>query len=179
MRISTINRPLCPRCGGPEEPVTSLGKSTLAKGQTRCPECSDFRIVLHMDPPTVTHHAKKRVTYRRRDKVVHGLADSAELSNVRRSYAIMLASKGVVEHKPPKPLLGPIYLSMAFVFRGAASAWYTEKPDDDNLCKTLQDVLVSMGWLAADKLVCRKWIDKMTDPKPHILIDSHVIKEYP
>lgn len=178
MRISTVKpgRVICPKCGGIEYPVKSLGESTYAKGQTRCREaCASFVVKLDMDPPTTTHHAKKRVSYVKGGKLRQGMADSERLEQVIRTYTYMLRAQNY--KKPPKPLLGLLQVHMIFSFRGKEGGHYPLKPDDDNLCKTLQDVLVKEGWITADQMVCRKLIEKRTSRVPFVQVAAYVLKD--
>lgn len=111
--------------------------------------------VLDCEPPTATHHRKKIV---RRKSGAMGMADSDELSAARDRITVALMASG---KRPRRPLAGPILAGFGFYFGGAeAHGYHTDKPDDDNLQKTLMDCLADAGWIKDDKTVCVKFVHK-------------------
>jgi len=76
-------------------------------------------------------------------------------------------------HKPDAPLEGPLFLRIHVTYPfpdGDSRAkhydrlWFTGKPDMDNVCKGLQDVLEALGFFSDDKQIVwgdpRKMIGK-------------------
>lgn len=105
-------------------------------------------------PPTVSHHHKRIVRIGGFAK----LADKPELVEAKRLLDALLQP-----YRPDRPLSGPVALSLVFTWPWRASepkkrralghAPHTSRPDLDNLCKTLIDRLVKLGFLEDDGLV--------------------------
>jgi Holliday junction resolvase RusA-like endonuclease len=130
-----------------------------------------FRVVLWMEPPTVTHQAKKiRVVRGRRV-----LADDPRLKQARENYVVGLRVNR--KYKPKKPLKGPLRLRLLFGFAGERQEWHVEKPDLDNLAKTLQDVLAAEGWIAPDQKVSSIALDKISAWEPFIAIAADTLTQ--
>ncbi len=144
---------------------------------TVCSDCGSFSVTLDIEPPTVTHHAKKLAVRRYKNGLYAPMMyDSKELQRVRDNYAILLAASG---KRPRKPLEGPISLHIRFVFQGNSRAWHVQKPDRDNLNKTLQDALVDAGFIAADQTICAGNILKVALPMPRIEIRGSMLFDLP
>ncbi len=117
---------------------------------------------LRLDPPEVSHHAKRIVKIGK----FHRLADLPTLVAAKQQIDVAL-----LPHKVPTPLRGPVRLSLEFTFpwrtkdtrkiRARGRIPRDTRPDCSNLAKTTEDRLVAMGFLEDDgqvvELVVRKW----------------------
>lgn len=117
---------------------------------------------LRLDPPEVSHHAKRIV----RIGKFHRLADLPALTAAKKAIDVAL-----LPHRLPAPMRGPVRLSLDFTFpwrakdsrkvRARGRIPRTTRPDCSNLAKTTEDRLVAMGFLKDDgqvvELIVRKW----------------------
>lgn len=117
---------------------------------------------LRLDPPEVSHHAKRIVKIGQ----YYRLADLPTLTAAKKAIDAALRP-----HRVPAPLLGPVRLSLDFTFpwrtkdgrkvRARGRIPRETRPDCSNLAKTTEDRLVAMGFLGDDgqvvELVVRKW----------------------
>lgn len=134
---------------------------------------NEFDVTLDMEPPTVTHHAKKIKRFGTR----LGLGDSDRLKAAKQLYHYMLVRS---MKRPPEPLDGPVRLDITFCFGGAAATeWYTVKPDRDNAEKTLVDALVAAGFIRLDQRVCCGDVVKIRGPRPYVRAVGRVLTEPP
>lgn len=114
-------------------------------------------------PPKTSHHAKKIVRVGKFQK----LADTDKLKGAREIWQTALAP-----FAPATPISGALALDLEFTWpwrssdskrtRLARRIPCTVKPDCDNVAKTVTDVMVLVGILAADQklaqLTVQKWI---------------------
>ena len=114
-----------------------------------------FTVALMMEPPTKTHHRKLLGRNFRNGKA--NMRDDPALKSAIADLTLHLLR---ARNKPRKPLKGPIAIGYEFYFCGNANKFHTEKPDHDNLVKTLQDALVKADYILDDKTICRAVITK-------------------
>lgn len=132
------------------------------------PVCQSFAVELPMDPPSVTHQAKKLGMHRNKaGRSYPTMYDSDDLKHAREAYYVLLLASG---RRPRAPLAAPIYLDITYVFKGDCVAWYVQKPDLDNLNKTLIDALVEARFIGDDKGVVGGPTWKLAGPRPFIRI---------
>ncbi len=129
-----------------------------------------FDIVLPIDPPTVTHHAKELgMRYGKGKRLIPTMRDRPELEAAKGLIGAGLAQCRVRAGRRPRyPIAEPIILDVTFCFRAPQPAWWSRKPDRDNLCKTFTDVLVRNGWVEDDKLIVGGIVEKGCGPQPFI-----------
>lgn len=133
-------------------------------------------------PPKTNHHAKKIVTIKTRGgRVFSRLADTKELIQATGSLIEMF-----MPHVPPAPIPGPIHLELELTWPWRASDSKrdralgripcTVKPDLDNSCKGITDVLAMLRFIEHDAeishLCATKWIGNR--PGIRITISSYV-----
>jgi Holliday junction resolvase RusA-like endonuclease len=122
-------------------------------------------------PPKTTHHHKKIAHVGQWTRLV----DRDEL----------VAAKGLLEalllpFRPTAPILGPVRLDVVFEWpwlamhskrvRAAGRMPHTSKPDLSNICKTLEDRLVVLGFLEDDRGVVDLHAMKWWTTRPGITI---------
>ena len=99
-------------------------------------------------------------------------------SSKAKGWASELAV-GMAPFKPQKPLEGPLWVSITWVFghtkaepksKRESYKWKTTRPDLDNMEKTVLDVLTQQGFMLDDSQVVFKTTKKMHGPKPCLLI---------
>lgn len=123
-----------------------------------------WQAFLAVEPPTVTHN--DLVAY-----VVYG-PDDRPMAAIRRSDRLKAAEDAIMAAlgrcAPDLPLSGPLRLDVRWCFatHGRHEQWepHAQRPDVDNLCKTLSDCLVRAGVIADDRLVAdgmlaKAWAD--------------------
>ena len=108
-----------------------------------------------MQIPTVTQQEHKITT---RGKQPH-LYEPAELKAARLKLRDHLA-----QHRPERPLVGPLSLSTGWGFyagdKHAEGEWKTTPPDTDNLVKMLKDEMTKLHFWMDDAQVCAERIVK-------------------
>lgn len=133
-----------------------------------------FEVVLPLEPPGATHHAKSIVRYGRR----WGLKDNPDLVAAKARYDILLKASG---KRPRIPLDGPIALEIVFTFETPdAGRWgkpHTVKPDFDNLSKTAVDALVAAKFINLDQRICSGKITKRWGSKGEVLLRAMELEE--
>lgn len=155
------------------------GRAGVALGP---PLAGHVLLELPVEPPTVTHHAKRIVTRQGRPRLV----DSDELLAARRLYEL------AIPHRPGPlvaPIRGPAVLRITFTWRardGDPPQWHAARPDLSNSVKLLEDVLVERGYLADDCHVALSVMAKRLGPVPAVrvyartlLTGTDVGQEYP
>ncbi|MDQ6892168.1 MAG: RusA family crossover junction endodeoxyribonuclease [Acidobacteriota bacterium] len=129
-------------------------------------------------PPRATHQAKKIASRGLRRTPsgtlvpVYGLTDKPELAGARELLAGLFSGRGMA---PAKPLVGDVSLIVEYewpwlkehdkgkfrAFRARGRMPCRSKPDCSNLAKTIEDVLVALGYMGNDvdvvELTVRKW----------------------
>lgn len=117
---------------------------------------------LRLDPPEVSHHAKRIV----RIGKFYRLADLPTLVAAKKAIDLAL-----LPHKVAAPMRGPVRLALEFTFpwrakdsrkvRARGRIPRDTRPDCSNLAKTTEDRLVAMGFVEDDgqvvELIVRKW----------------------
>jgi len=96
--------------------------------------------------------------------------------------ALVLLSK---QYRPTAPLVGPLRLELMFYsawrkadskkVRAAGKAWHDTKPDWDNMCKQLCDVLQSAGFYANDSQLADISVKKLRTDSPGVFVRLGVI----
>lgn len=99
------------------------------------------------DPPTAT--AQQRKTNMRGFLPAYYDPDNLV-------YARQLLTLWMRQHRPPRPLEGPVLLVAHWMFRARShrpNTWRDTRPDTDNLQKMLKDVLTREGFWRDDAQV--------------------------
>lgn len=115
------------------------------------------------DPPTAT--AQERKVKMGRYPIFYD-PDSVK-------YARELLTLHLRQHRPPRPLSGPVELTVAWSFRARThkpGTWRDTKPDTDNLQKLLKDVMTREHFWNDDAQVCKEIVTKRWEKRPGILI---------
>ena len=119
------------------------------------------------EPDTVTAQEKGiRIRRSRTGKHYPQHYDKPEVEAAKRRLAWQ-----VMDYKPFEPLTGPIELQIEWRFSlGSKPKKYaykekTTKPDLDNLCKGLMDVLNRSNFFIDDGQVCRLFLRKIWVPE--------------
>lgn len=78
------------------------------------------------------------------------------------------------KHVPPVPYAGPIRVITKWCFPLKADhktgEWYTNKPDVDNVCKALYDIMSKLGFWKDDKQIASQVTEKFWSACPGIYI---------
>lgn len=78
------------------------------------------------------------------------------------------------KHIPPKPYTGPIRVITKWLFplkgKHRDGEWYTNKPDVDNVCKALYDVMTKLGYWKDDAHIASQVNEKIWSKIPGIYI---------
>ena len=116
---------------------------------------------LEMVPPTVTAQEKKVA-------IIHGkplFYEPKKLKEARQILTLALSS-----HRPEKPLLGALELSVLWLFPKGKShkdcEYRTTRPDTDNLEKMLKDCMTRVGFWKDDAQVAREIVEKRWSSEP-------------
>lgn len=121
----------------------------------------NLEFFMPMDPPTATAQEKQI-------KIIHGKPIFYEPTNVKIAHAKLLAE--LLEHKPEKPITGPVELNVIWRFptgtRHKDGDFKTTKPDTDNLQKMLKDCMTELGFWKDDAQVCRECVMKLWTDAP-------------
>ncbi len=121
-------------------------------------------IFMPMIPPTATHQEKGCVIRNgRRQYYDRGNGDAE--AKLRAHLA---------QHVPPEPLTGAVRVvcKWCFPLKGSHKDGepYTNKPDVDNLCKALYDIMTRLGYWKDDKQICSSITEKFWAQVPGIYI---------
>lgn len=129
-----------------------------------------FDVILPIAPPTVTHHAKELgMRYGKRGKLIPTMRDRPELEAAKEAIVMGFARRlPGSSRRPRSPVDVKLIMDVTFCFYAEIPAWWGEKPDRDNLCKTFTDVLVRDGWVKDDKLIVGGHVEKGCGPEPFI-----------
>lgn len=140
---------------------------------------------LPCDPPTTTHQAKQIVTIRAGSRSFSRLADKPTLVAARAFWTALLAP-----HRPPAPLSSrvPVSLTIEVCYPWPASyrgdrfgspAWKTSRPDCSNLVKTIEDVLVTLGFFTNDAQVAELVVRKTHGHSCGLRLRIKTLKDWP
>ena len=92
-------------------------------------------------------------------------------------YAKQYLALHLSQHRPQKPMEGPVMLWVGWYFRASrankAGTWKTTRPDTDNLQKILKDVMTRCGYWKDDAQVCAEIVIKCWSKTPGIRIVIH------
>lgn len=117
------------------------------------PSGREWSAFLPMKVPTVTHNDLRAAMRGRRPTIVKSdaLRDAEHIYGSYVTHALM-------ESPLDGPLTGPLSVWMMWCWaedaRHAAGEPRTEKPDLDNMAKTVLDILTRCGVIEDDRLVC-------------------------
>lgn len=116
-------------------------------------------------PPTATHQEKK-VTAK------SGKPRYYEPDNVERARAIFRAA--LAEHRPLRPLRGPLRMTCRWCFPPTkshhAGEWKQTRPDLDNMQKLLNDCLTDLCFWHDDAQVASMLLEKAYNEIPGVFI---------
>jgi Holliday junction resolvase RusA-like endonuclease len=128
-------------------------------------------------PPRATHHAKKIVNIRLRDgRSFAKLADKPELVSAREFWISLLRP-----HMPPAPIAPPVSLTLELTWPWRSSdpkrlrARFDRipcevKPDCTNAAKTIEDLLVGLGFIPGDEKVAELIVRKFIGNTPGLAV---------
>ena len=120
-------------------------------------------IFLPMIPPTATQQEKK-INFK--TKHVYPDARAADARAKLRAH--------LVKFVPDEPLSGPIRMTVVWGFPESGKhpngSWHIQKPDLDNLQKTLQDVMTELGFWIDDKQIAQLQVMKIWTWHPGISV---------
>ena len=107
--------------------------------------------------------------------IVHYKKDN--VNTARYHFAIALKP-----HRPAQPLTGCVALHVALFFsvkeRAKWGKYKASRPDADNYCKELIDVMGSLGWWLDDAQIVKLSITKQYAEKASIFIHCEEINDY-
>ncbi len=110
---------------------------------------------LNMIPPTATAQMKKV-------RVVNNRPMFYEPKKVKEAHKTLTTA--LMEHKPDKPLEGPLALRALWLYPGGKNhkhgEWRITKPDTDNLEKLLKDCMTKVGFWKDDAQVVQEFVEK-------------------
>lgn len=113
--------------------------------------------VIMGDPPTATAQEKQV-------RVINGKPIFYEPQKVKEAKRQLINSLMAVKERPESPLMGPIRLSVIWMFRIKGKhndmEWKTSKPDTDNLQKLLKDCMTKTGYWGDDAQVVSEIVEK-------------------
>ena len=120
-------------------------------------------IFLPMIPPTATQQEKK-INFK--TKHVYPDARAADAREKLRAH--------LVQFVPKEPLAGPIRMDVIWGVQETGKHpngyWHIQKPDLDNLQKSLQDVMTDLSFYNDDKQICSLQVSKIYTYHPGISI---------
>lgn len=116
---------------------------------------------MHMRPPTTTAQMHEI-------RCVKGKPIVYDPPSVVRMKARLSGS--LYPFAPRDPFVGPLRLTVKWVFTGKKQAWKDTKPDVDNMQKALQDAMTKLKFWKDDAQVSSMIVDKFTDTKPGIFV---------
>lgn len=117
-----------------------------------------------MCPPTATHQEKKW-------RVVKGRPVSYEPPAVRAARSKLTAH--LAGHVPPRPLDGPVRLTVKWCFPAGHhpnGTYRATRPDTDNLQKLLKDCMTALGFWRDDAQVASEIVEKFWAEVPGIYV---------
>lgn len=119
----------------------------------------DFFIAI--DPPTVTAQ-EKEVRIVRGKPVFYDPAQVVDAKQLLTAY--------LYPHRPDKPFVGAVGLSVVWLFPKGRShkhgEWRITRPDTDNLQKMLKDCMTECGFWKDDAQVARESVEKRWSDDP-------------
>lgn len=89
-----------------------------------------------------------------------------------RQHADAMASY-MERHRPPQPMVGPVALTVVFVWRATAkcpAGFRIAPPDSDNCQKQVKDCLQRCGFIENDAQVCKTIAWKRSGPRAGIFV---------
>lgn len=133
-------------------------------------------------PPKTTHHAK-RIVFPKGSRFAR-LADTAGLRDTKAFWYEVLTQ---IRPASGLPVEGPMSLELDLVwpfltshskrFRAQPVAWYTTKPDCDNLAKAITDQMVRAGYFANDARIAVLTVTKRHGEQPGVRIVLRTLTE--
>lgn len=126
-------------------------------------------------PKGTAQQKGERVAYKNgKPFVLHYKKDS--VNTARQLFAMQLKP-----YRPAKPLTGCVALSVALFFsvkeRAKWGKYKTSRPDADNYCKELIDVMGSLGWWLDDAQIVKLKISKQYAEKAAIFIHCEEVQD--
>lgn len=135
---------------------------TKAKGKKK--EGKDLEFFMDMIPPTATHQ-QKGCTFKNGKRIYYNRANGDAEEKLKAYLA---------KHIPKTPFKYAIRLEVKWCFPindvQTNGEPYTKKPDVDNLCKALLDIMTKLGFWKDDKQVYELYIGKYYSERPGIYI---------
>ena len=118
-----------------------------------------------MIPPTSTHQQQGHIQTKGGKHKVYPRANGDAEAKLTAHLA---------RHIPPEPCTGAIRVLVKWLFPLKAQhrdgEWYTNKPDADNLCKALYDIMSELGYWIDDRQIASSITEKFWAQVPGIYI---------
>ena len=131
-------------------------------------EGQGMKFTLNIEPPTATAQEKQV-------RIVAGHPQFYEKPAAKQAKRILTAA--LMQHRPPKPFDGPVFLSVKWMFpkrkkdKFHGEIWKDTKPDTDNLQKGLKDCMTRCGYWKDDaQVVWEEAVKVWTSGEPGIVI---------
>lgn len=134
-----------------------------------------IKVFLDIEPPKATHQSGLTIL-KRGSRTFIGKKSSSKGAQAKRMLATLLNV-----YRPQKPLEGPLKLKVHWCYSWRKSEPKKERergwkychtrPDSDNLCKSLKDVLTDCGYFNDDAQVAHLEFIKTWGDKPGISIE--------
>ena len=123
----------------------------------------DFFMPMH--PPTSTHQERGHIIDSKGRHRFYNRSNGEAEAKLRAHLA---------QHIPSKPYTGPVQVlcKWCFPIKGKHSDGepYTNKPDADNLCKALYDIMTALGFWEDDKQIYSSITEKFWADVPGIYV---------
>ena len=122
-----------------------------------------MQMFLEMIPPTTTAQQKKINT---KTKNIYANSNVVDAKNKYRAH--------LAKYVPKEPLVGALSLLVVWGFPAGKhknGEPCTNKPDLDNACKLLQDVMQELGFFKDDKNIVQLNLSKIWTLHPGVMIE--------
>lgn len=134
-----------------------------------------MRFILNCIPPKHTAQASNRILKTKDGRFFVGKMSSSNAKQTQNELMWLLSP-----HKPPKPFGEPIRLEVKWVYpfrktepkkNRIEGLPCTTRPDCDNLCKLLLDIMTRLGFWVDDSIIYDLHFTKVYSDNPHIEIN--------
>ena len=131
-----------------------------------------YKFFMPMKPPTATHQMKKT-------KVVKGKVIYYEPATVKEARAKLGAN--LARHTKGIPMHGPLRCVVKWLYptalRGRDGTYKQTRPDIDNMCKLLFDVMTELEFWVDDSQIASLVVEKFYSVNPGIYIEIEKLEE--
>lgn len=117
-----------------------------------------------MQPPTATRQQQGHIVKNGRH-LVYGRSNRDAEEKLKAHLA---------KHRPREPIQGPIRITVVWCFPTSGKhkdgTPHTQRPDIDNLCKAMYDVMTKLGFWGDDKQIYHQVVEKFYSDPPGIYV---------